>query len=838
MELTILKMILGFILKNIAEKKFRAFLILLSIILSSALCFATLAFSSTIEKMYEDTLRSYYGNVEIIVHPNEKSPSNGVKSINALKHADHFEYVFGTSSIGGIYKIDHDTNISLNIRGLGQDEMTKVNPVLPVRLSDASFSGKRILIGKDLAAKLSLDIDDTIDIYVNGNRNKFNVSGIYNNQGLFKSDPNNNTFNIIAPTRTVQSLSGLYQADHALIIKTNNTITIDEGIELLEKEYTRYTVREPYDLDGLERMMNTITTPFMLMLILVLFISVFIIYSSFKVITSERLPVIGTLRSIGATKKKTDFLLFGESFFYGAFGGILGILLGFGILYIMAMNMSKDSWSDFSLNIVISFKAWHVLSGLLLGIVLSIISSIIPIIKTSKIPVKDIILNNIRTAVKKKRHIKNISGFIFIISGMVLPVFITRNMPVCALSMLLLLIGIIFLVPLINRILLLICEKFYTIIFGNEGLMAARNLRGNKNIINNITLLAIGISALLMINSTSKSVADEVLNAYSNAKFDISISTANTNRQQISRLKTIDGIEAINPVYQAFNVKTQYAGKNINYLVGIDPTKYFLYAWDENILGDKKHLLSTLGDSRHILLGYYMKDKFQLAEGDYIEITANNKPRKYMVTGFVDTLNMNGQIAFIHEKYFKYDFNRKYYSELLIKTNKSADSVLSEIKERFKNVLYYGITVSDMEKNNMDSNNQIFVMMQAFSVLTMLIGIVGIFNNFVVSLLQRKKHLAIMRSVGMSKRQTIKMLLVESISSGFTGSMIGILAGVLLCISMKNIFKAMDIPPMIHLYINMFINSVIIGIIVSILASLSPIIKSSKMNIITAVKYE
>jgi hypothetical protein len=78
-----------------------------------------------------------------------------------------------------------------------------------------------------------------------------------------------------------------------------------------------------------------------------------------------------------------------------------------------------------------------------------------------------------------------------------------------------------------------------------------------------------------MINSTSKSVADEVLNAYSNAKFDISISTANTNRQQISRLKTIDGIEAINPVYQAFNVKTQYAGKNINYLVGIDPTKYF-----------------------------------------------------------------------------------------------------------------------------------------------------------------------------------------------------------------------------------------------------------------------
>jgi ABC-type lipoprotein release transport system permease subunit len=44
----------------------------------------------------------------------------------------------------------------------------------------------------------------------------------------------------------------------------------------------------------------------------------------------------------------------------------------------------------------------------------------------------------------------------------------------------------------------------------------------------------------------------------------------------------------------------------------------------------------------------------------------------------------------------------------------------------------------------------------------------------------------------------MKMLFVEFISSRFAGSLIGILAGVLLCISMKNIFKAMDIPPSIY----------------------------------------
>lgn len=49
--------------------------------------------------------------------------------------------------------------------------------------------------------------------------------------------------------------------------------------------------------------------PFFLISFFSLTMSVFIIYSSYQVITLDRLPVIGTFRSIGATQKTVTRIL-------------------------------------------------------------------------------------------------------------------------------------------------------------------------------------------------------------------------------------------------------------------------------------------------------------------------------------------------------------------------------------------------------------------------------------------------------------------------------------------------------------------------------------------------
>lgn len=82
--------------------------------------------------------------------------------------------------------------------------------------------------------------------------------------------------------------------------------------------------------------------------------SVFIIFSSYKVITLERLPVIGTFRSIGASEKTTTKILLLESLIYGITGGLLSIPLGYGILKLILNGLGESLSMGIEIPMVVS----------------------------------------------------------------------------------------------------------------------------------------------------------------------------------------------------------------------------------------------------------------------------------------------------------------------------------------------------------------------------------------------------------------------------------------------------------------------------------------------------
>lgn len=146
--------------------------------------------------------------------------------------------------------------------------------------------------------------------------------------------------------------------------------------------------------------------------------------------------------------------------------------------------------------------------------------------------------------------------------------------------------------------------------------------------------------------------------------------------------------------------------------------------------------------------------------------------------------------------------------------------------------------MADMEKSNVEGNAAIFNIFKAFSVMTMVIGIFGILNNFAISFMERKRVLAVLRSVGMSKWQTQKMIIIEALTGGFIGGVVGIIMGVMMISIVPYVLKTIDLPIDISYDPVLLINSLLGGIAVSVIASISPALKSSKLNIIEAIKYE
>lgn len=838
--------ILKYILKSIFEKKFRTFIIIFSVTLSSALFFASSGMSGTMESMYETQIRMQTGRADLLIIPNRKSPSSTFKL--SLEQLDGVALMTGEVSALGSYKLpktDEQTSRnkteSLNLKGFEMSELELLNPInFSQHAVGRDFVGNYIILSDIFAEKHGLKVGDRIDIEINGQNRMLTVWGISRPTGIFQHTPQTDRTMAVMPRDTLASylnIRGRVQAAYVVLEEGSEIQSVKDTLSTL---YPRYEIREPFTSEEIEGYLQFIVIPLFLMTTMVLFISVFIIYSTFKVITVERLPVIGTFRSIGATKRMTDIVLIGESLTYGLLGGVLGNFLGIGILYIITSIMASDPYNG-QMNVSIEFSFSHMLTAFILAIGVALISSWIPISKASKIPIKDLVLN-ISQRKSGKKTWKIILAIVMFILAMILPRIVPKSLALIinVFSLLILTVSVIMLVPYITKFFLRIFERFYGLVFGNEGILAVKNLNGNKNILNNISLLAIGISVLLMINIISYSVGIEVLNAYKDWKFDIIVSLNNADRNAEQVIRSIDGVVGTYGAFEFWeSVNVVDDDYRIGYLQGVDIKRYRDYVafrMGQNV--DADEAFRQLNESRNIMVANMAKERLNLEIDDTITLEMPSGNKTYRVIGFYDSIMQNGSNAVISQKYFKMDMEQPNYNRFYIKTSKDPNEVLMSIQDRFMRRGVRGDTVANMEKTNYDSNNQFMIILQAFSVIAMLIGIFGIFNNYMISFMERKRSIAILRSVGLSKKQTIKMIMIEALTGGCIGGIMGIIGGTIMLSSVPQLMQTIDVPLALHYTWSFFVNSLVGGIIIAVLASISPALKTSKLNIMEAIKYE
>lgn len=826
--------IFKFAIKSIKEKKFRTFLILFAIAISSALFFASIAISGTIEKIYVSKLSSSSGNSNVIIHSGEKSPSKYFYMNKVQKEKDKIDYAVGSIAEMGLYKINKDEITTFNLRGFNFNELQLMNPISFIESSDDQhFSGRKIIISKFTAQKYDKNVGDTIELEINGGKYMFTVWGIAGQTGFFSNDVQ--TICAIVPLETLNSIMSAKGMVSVVYIKSKDSIKKEEIIDDLNHEYKNYVVENAINDDDLKQQVSSFASPFMMMTIVVLFMSIFITYTAFKVITIEKLPVIGTFRSIGATKRMTDLILIIESLCYGVIGGIIGCGLGIGILYIMTWITTPD-WMKGN-SVQIHFSILQLIIAFILAVFISFISAILPIVRISKLPVKDIVLNEVERQSKNKTW-KLVLGIILLGVSFEIPNISPKSFAlyIDGLCMVLAVASVVMLVPFITKIFIKIFERVYIFTLGNEGVLAAKNLRENKSLLNNISLLAIGISALLMINTVSYSVGVEVLDAYSKFNIDIEIDGNMMDKNTERLAQNVDGVNDTYGVYSS-SVKIADSNRTIRSVEGVATNKYLQY-YNLKLGDNPDDIFKKLNEDRNILVTDALLSRLGLKIGDNITFEMGRDNRQYNIIGSFNSIMYNGSYALVGEKYLKNDMGIRYYSSIYVHANKNPQTVLNNIKNKLKTMRLFLITKEEMETQNRNSNEQMFNVLNAFSVMALVIGIFGVLNNLLISFMERKRSLAIFRSVGMSKIQMIKIIFIESLSGGIVGGTVGVFAGSLMIKIVPKVCEAMNLPLEINYLWTLFIYAFLGGVIINIAASIIPAFKSSKLNIIEAIKYE
>ncbi len=826
--------LIKFLLKNIGEKKFRTALILVSVMMSATLYMGTVGMSTTVAKMYRERIKQWIGSAEIRVHSKRRGENAFFLPEIIEPYRESLEYAVGFMQSSASAKQERES-INFNLYAFEYDAVQKMNPFpLVGEVKLLPFTGRKAIVGKSTADRYGLELGQAMKLDINGTEHRFVIAGIAAPTGFFTDDGRSNT--IIIPLNTMAAFADARGRVTGLFIKTKADVDREKMLITLKKELTRNEVWEMLSEKELSVWMDNITMPFKITLAIVLCISIFIIYSSFHVITTERLPVIGTFRSVGATRLMTDSVLFGESFLYGVLGGALGTGLGILAVYWMT-KATMPQWLE-QVPLSLEFSPLQMVQSFFLALGLALISSAIPIFRVSKLPVKDIILGNIRHHVKKNNR-KRIIGGLLLIMAFVLPFVAPKKLSllVDTAALLFAVAGMTQLIPDMTTGFVLLLQRGYQFIFGNIGSLSAKNLRDNTSILNNIILLSIGISGLFLITTMSNSVAMSIVRHYRESNYDIELSTWNMDRSMELTVRTVDGVADTYGIYDARRVAVRHTGKEINIVHGVDADKYPEY-FDFEFDGKREEMLDRLDTGRYIIVTTTLKRQHEWKIGDVISLELGKRPKEYEIIGYLNSLMWNGSYALIGERFLKMDTGRRNYSEIYIKSSIPPAQLQGRLMEKFRRRKVWMMTVDQMEARELESNQQLFAVLQGFSYMAMIIGIIGIINNFFIGFIERKRSLALLRSAGMSKGQTVSMVFLEALSGGIVGAISGLITGLLMLAIIPQLLLDMDLPVVVIISKITFVQFLAGGIIVTLLASVSPALKSSKLNIIEAIKYE
>ena len=126
-----------------------------------------------------------------------------------------------------------------------------------------------------------------------------------------------------------------------------------------------------------------------------------------------------------------------------------------------------------------------------------------------------------------------------------------------------------------------------------------------------------------------------------------------------------------------------------------------------------------------------------------------------------------------------------------------------------------------------------------FAYVALLVGAFIIFNTFSITVAQRTREFGLLRTLGASRGQVMRSVILEGLFLGMLGGLLGLLGGILLAPGLDGLFKAVgaDLPNNgTVLETRTIVVSLAVGIGITLIAGLVPAIRSTSISPLAAMR--
>tara|TARA_B100001175_G_scaffold48847_1_gene38237 strand:+ start:473 stop:1702 length:1230 start_codon:yes stop_codon:yes gene_type:complete len=281
---------------------------------------------------------------------------------------------------------------------------------------------------------------------------------------------------------------------------------------------------------------------------------------------------------------------------------------------------------------------------------------------------------------------------------------------------------------------------------------------------------------------------------------------------------------------------------------------------NEKFTGNKKIISKFISIGKELSFNYDIKigDKILIMSPTGVQTIIGNLPRQetYIVDSIFDSdiADFDQNVAFINlndlESLFDLRANKRNL-EIYLKNPRNIETDKKRLEKIFENNYIY--TWSDLNKSLFSAlkveRNVMFIILS----LIIIVAAFNIISGLTILVKNKTREIAILKSIGVQNKSIAKIFFMVGFLIGFLATLTGIVLGILFSFYIENIreflsntFNISLFPEEIYFLSNLpseinpssILIIAISSILVTTIVSIYPAIKASKMNTVTALKYE
>lgn len=843
--------------KNLWSRKWRSLMTALAVIFGIALVAGTYVLTDTTNRAFDEIFTKSIAGTDVTVTGksvvDQMDGSTPDFSASVLKDVESVDGV--KSAAGGIFSSGAILDSEGESTGSGFAPQF-ISSLLPPHFETLEYvEGRKpagpgqVSLDKSAAERADLKVGDTIQLMGTGRAVPFRLIALTQLGGA--SFGGTAIAQVTLPE--AQKLTGKEGRFDQIMVSAVDGVSPEELKQRIQNAVPDTllveTAEENADrnADDIRESLSFLTIALLAFAAIALFVGSFVIFNVFSITVAQRTREFGMLRTLGASRSQVLRTVLIEGFLIGLVGAVIGIIVGIGLAKGLSAVM-KAVGADLPAN-ALAILPRTIIVSLVIGIGVTMISSLIPALRSTRVPPIAALAESVTIAGKNRIVLRTTIALLLVALGLVLilPALIGGEEgggaagkigggAVC------IVIAISIFAPRLVRPAASIVGAPMERIGGLTGRLARENSQRNPSR-TAVTAAALMIGLALVafvtvfasgLNSSVTKIIDESLPGEITLQGPGGFTPIPP--EAVDETRTVDGVEAASGIRYAV-VKVGGQTEQISSVNPAAITRVLNISWKD---GDDSDLTGLT--DRQIVIGDKLADANDLSVGDSVSITAQNGANPELTVAAImetDDLELAGQ-GIITQTVMQEEFGVDVDFVGLVKLDGGVDS--DAVQQRIETTLDKPFPTVDvlnqdeLKQNQKEQINGLLAMIYVLLALAVVVSLVGIVVTLILSIYERTRELGMLRSIGMSRRQVKRMVRYEAVITAVIGAITGLVLGVifafLIGIPLSGEGFALSYP------VGTLIFILVLTAIAGVLAAIYPARKAAKLDVLEAVSYE